>query len=96
MKNSILSILKENIISDTISEDRKTGNYIARKEFFYTHGKTAKDFENNIKKEFPIISDNQKLDIEIVNSREIWKTFKGGASTRNQSHWCVEFKIKIL
>ncbi len=62
----------------------KDGIFTVREEFFYTHGKTAQDLINKIKDAFQ--------NIEIIDSGEIWKPFRGGASTANSSHWFVRFK----
>jgi uncharacterized C2H2 Zn-finger protein len=68
---------------DTIS---KKGDIITvRKEFFYTFGKTAEDFVNRVKEKYP--------NAEIVDYGETWKPFRGGASTANQSHWYVKFRL---
>lgn len=76
--------VKEKLLGyfDEVSK-KKNGNFVARKGFFYTHGATAKQHEDFVKKAFP--------DCEIIDSQEVWKAFRGGASLAHQSHWFVEF-----
>lgn len=64
---------------------RKDGTYIARRGFYYRHGQTIDTFIEYVTKTFP--------SAVIVDSGEVWKAFKGGASLRNQSHWFVAFKF---
>lgn len=61
------------------------GSYRARKSFFYTHGYTAKKFEEAIKEAIP--------EAKIINSGEHWAPFRGGASLGKQSFWYVDFMV---
>jgi len=81
------NFLRENIACSEIVKYK--GNFIARQGFYYTHGKTADDFLDDI------IMQLKHLDISfhIIDHGEIWKPFKGGASLKNQSHWFVKFEI---
>jgi hypothetical protein len=84
---SKIAKLKRLLNADTLS--KREGVYTARKGFFYTSGRTPEMFKNEI--------ENKLLDlnlfIEIIDYGEIWKSFKGGASVANSSHWYVKFKI---
>lgn len=87
--NKLLKLKKSDfsdrgIFIHTLSKN-KEGNYVARRQFYYTKGKTSLDFANEISL-FP--------GIEILDQGEVYKPFKGGASTANSSHWYVIFKIK--
>ena len=64
---------------------RRSGIYTARWSFFYRNGGTSEGHANLVKRHFP--------DAEIVEHREIWKPFLGGAPVANQSHWLVRFKL---
>lgn len=84
MKNALTtSHVKELLGADTVS--RRDGVYTARWEFFYTHGVTAGDKVNVVKKQLPKAA--------VVDSGEVWKAFRGGASTAQSSHWYVKFTL---
>ena len=87
-KKSLTAKLKENIKTDMISKNRE-GNYIFRKGFFYTHGKTARDYQTQITDQLKALD----LSFEVVDCGMVHKAFKGGASVKNQSHWWVEINI---
>ena len=74
---------KLNGIVDTVSH--KNGVFTVRREFFYTHGRTAASLAAAITKLIP--------GAVITDSGEVWKPFRGGASTANSSHWYVKFTI---
>lgn len=76
-----LKEVKEKLSFDTYSV--KAGVFTVRKEFFYTMGKTTLYYEKTIKNAFP--------DAVIVDSGEVWKSFRGGASVANSSHFYVKF-----
>lgn len=79
-----LSEIKDRIYADTLS--KKDDIYTARKQFFYTHGYTSAKFAENIKLALPHAI--------ILEHRERWRAFRGGASVGNSSHWEVKFKIQ--
>jgi hypothetical protein len=61
----------------------KGGVFTVRREFFYRSGTTIDKIVGRVQAVFP--------DAIIVESAEIWKPFRGGASTANSSHWFVKF-----
>lgn len=64
----------------------KRGNVITiRKSFFYKHGFTTEMLEAKVLAKFPGAT--------IVDSGEIWKAFRGGATIAQQSHWFVKFEL---
>lgn len=67
------------------SASYRDGVYTVRDEFFYTHGRTADDLVADVKRAFP--------DATVLESGEVWKPFRGGASTANNSHWFVRFTL---
>jgi len=77
--------IKENLSSFS-THSVKNGIFTVRKAFFYTHGKNAQDFVIRVKTAFP--------EAIIVDSGQVWKDFKGGASVANQSHWFVKFTFE--
>ena len=84
---NIKSLLKSG--ADTVGQ-KKNGNIIARREFFYRHGGTAESFAAKISS----ILTEAKVKHNIIDKGEEWKAFRGGASVANQSHWWVEVAIE--
>lgn len=76
-----LKEVKDKLYADSYS--KKDGVFTVRHEFFYTHGRTAEQFRDEVLKAFPAAT--------IVDFGEVWKPFRGGASTANSSHWFVKF-----
>lgn len=70
---------------DQISR-KQNGNFIARREFYYTYGRTAQPYVEFVQNALPTAT--------IVSSGEVWKPFRGGAGSANSSHWYVEFTFK--
>lgn len=75
--------VKSTLRMDTLSV--RAGVFTARREFYYQHGKTTEHLIKEIKAALP--------DVVIVDSGEVWKPFRGGATTANSSHWFVKFTI---
>lgn len=75
--------VRDKIVVDTLSQ--KNGVFTARVEFFYRHGQTSEDLANHIKRAIP--------NATIIDSGEVWKAFRGGATTANSSHWWVKFIV---
>jgi hypothetical protein len=71
---------------DSVTKKLSNHNWIARRGFYYRHGNTTEKYIEIVKKAFP--------NAVIVDSGEVWKAFRGGASLANQSHWYVEFNFK--
>lgn len=84
-KTTVLKALRENVHADTIGRD-KDGNIVLRWEFFYTHGCTSEKKAEMVQK---FLAD-QKLPATVVDHGEHYAAFRGGASTRNSSHWWVK------
>lgn len=78
-----LSDVKDAIGCDTIA--RRAGVVTVRDEFFYQHGRTSADLVRRVMLACP--------DATILDSGEVWKAFRGGASTANSSHWFVRFTL---
>lgn len=57
--------------------------FTVRRGFFYTNGRTAAHFAEIVKIALP--------NVRIIDSGEVWRPFRGGASTAQQSHWFVTF-----
>ena len=82
MKTTLKDV-KEKLSFDTYSV--KNGIFTVRKSFFYTMGKRSSDYVAKVKTAFP--------NAEIVDFGEVWKTFRGGSSVANGSHWYVKFSV---
>ncbi len=61
------------------------GVFTVRWGFFYTHGRTTSEFVAHVKAAFP--------DARVLDSGEVWKPFRGGATTAHSSHWFVKFTV---
>lgn len=81
-----LKEIREKLDFDTYSV--RNGVFTVRKEFFYTHGVTA---EHHVKKVLSVFPD-----AKIVDCGEVWKPFRGGESTANNSHFFVKFTFLPL
>ena len=75
--------LKKDLGASTLS--KRSGVYTARWSYFYRHNVTV---ENKIAKVKSVLPN-----ANIVDSGDVWKSFRGGASVANQSHWYVKFTI---
>lgn len=84
------SNLKETLALAGIHFDQvsktKTGTYACRQAFFYRFGNSAEKLAIKIKEKFP--------QMEVVNTEEVWKPFRGGASIKAGSHFLVEVKLR--
>ena len=80
-KKITLKDVRENVIASTHSV--RNGVFTVRDSFFYRHGRTEQDLINKVLNAFP--------NAKILESGEVWKAFRGGASVASQSHWFVKF-----
>ena len=87
-KREIKRMIKEVLHADTVGTN-KQGNVICRWGFFYSHGRTAERYTDAVSD----LLDRNQVSYSIVESAQIWKAFRGGASTANQSHFRVEVQI---
>jgi len=78
-----LKQLRETFSADSYSV--KNGVFTVRRGFFYSGGFTADMFVAKVKATFP--------KAVIVDSGEVWKSFRGSASVAQQSHWFVKFTV---
>jgi hypothetical protein len=78
-----LSDIKDALRVDTVS--RKGDVITVRRGFFYTNGMTADTLAARVTRAFP--------QAHVIDSGEIWKPFKGGASVAASSHWFVKFTL---
>jgi hypothetical protein len=79
-----LKEVKEKLHFDSYSV--KNGVFTVRKEFFYRMGKDTEYYRQKVLEAFP--------NVKIVDSGEVWKAFRGGASVANSSHWFVKFTFE--
>ncbi len=78
-----LKEIKENIYADSYS--RKENVFTVRVSFFYRMGKTVDSLINHVLKAYPKAN--------IIDSGEVWKPFRGGATIAQGSHWFVKFTL---
>jgi len=84
--NQVKSLLSsKGIYCDTLSKSK--GNFILRKGFFYTHGNDSYKIAQRIKEAFG-------NEIEIIETDDIWKPFRGGVTVAQGSHFKVVFNFK--
>jgi hypothetical protein len=84
LETKIPRLTKDQVEADDLKRN-KDGTYTAYKAYFYRGKNTPEGFADRIKQNLP--------DAVIIDSGDVWKTFKGGASVRNQSHFWVTFKV---
>ena len=72
--------------ADTVGKN-KNGEIVVRHGFFYTHGRTAESFGANCLKQLRAAGINANL----IEVNEVWKPFRGSASTANSSHFSATF-----
>jgi len=83
-KTSLIKELREHVHADSIGK-RRDGNIVLRQGFFYSHGRTAEGFAAKVTKALEACS----LPGSVIDSGEVWKSFRGGASVANSSHFYV-------
>ena len=84
MKKKIVSALRAAKFIDSVGS-KQNGDIIARRGFFYRNGKSSETFDAHVRNLLEQAGLSDKY--HIVESGEIWKPFRGGASTANSSHW---------
>ena len=89
--NGHLRILKHHANTDSFGTN-KQGETTLRWEYFYRHGRSAESYATSVQK----IIDAHSLNLMIIDSGDHWAAFRGGASTRNSSHFYVTVKAKTV
>jgi len=79
-----LKIVRGTLLADSASV--KANIFTVREGFFFTHGYTAEMLAERVLAAFP--------NVTILETGEVWKSFRGGASVAAQSHWFVKFTAK--
>ncbi len=81
----LAKVIREKVVlADSVGVN-KAGDVVVRHEFFYRHGGTAEKYRDCIVKQLQVFG----IEVTVVDSGEVWKAFRGGASVANQSHWFV-------
>lgn len=88
-ERKITRALLEGIVGSADIQQHSGGAWTFRRGFFYTHGYTAERYAADIMQKLQAAGLNPKL----LGSGEVWKSFKGGASIRAQSHWWVKVQF---
>lgn len=88
-QQSVDRIIKDTIMTDQISKDRE-GHYIFRKGYYYRPSSMdPTSWAQSISKRLQEVGINNT----VVDSGDIWKPFKGGASVKAQSHYYAKIKV---
>jgi hypothetical protein len=95
----LLSVLLANVAADEIVFSPKGGCYIARRTFFFSHGKNAKHFEQAVAADLATSREGMtamigRHKIAILSSGEVDKPFRGGAAIKDSRHWWVKFTVE--
>lgn len=85
-KTMTLKQVRETLSADSYSV--KNGVFTVRRTFFYACGGSADKFAAYVKSAFPAAT--------ILESGEVWKPFRGGASVAQSSHWFVKFAVPVV
>lgn len=84
MANEVLRALKNAGYVQAVGR-KQNGDIVARRGFFYRNGKTSADFDQYVRNVLNQAGLEDKY--YVVESGEVWKPFRGGATLANQSHW---------
>lgn len=68
------------------------GNLIVAKPYFYTNGYTSLDLKNAVIELF----NKHNITVNVLNSGNCWKPFKGGSSVWQSSRFWVELNISSI
>ena len=91
MTNNIATVLRRSNYVQSVGR-KQNGDIVARRTFFYRNGKTSADFDQHVRN---VLDQAGLIDkYHIVESGEMWKTFRGGANAANSSHWFTVIKAK--
>lgn len=74
--------------ADSVGKN-KNGEYVFRREFFYTHGFTSEKWAAKVSA--ALTADGRAH--RVTEHHEVWKPFRGGASTAQSSHWAAHVKF---
>jgi hypothetical protein len=86
---SALARIRDNVTADSIGRDSE-GNLVFRRGYYYKSGGSADQFANAIARQLTELG----IDHRIIDNGEVWKSFRGGAKVKDQSHWWV--KVRLL
>jgi len=64
---------------------KRAGVFTYRRGFFYRNGVTSQDVVDMVKAAYP--------EAVVVDSGEVWRSFRGAATTAKGSHWWVTFTL---
>ena len=81
---TLMTQIKNAVHADTYGK-RKDGCIVLRRGFFYKMGGSSESFAASVTEQMKAAG----IDAHVVDSGEVWKAFRGGASTASSSHWWV-------
>jgi hypothetical protein len=88
LDESVLNHIRDHVSADSITK-HKDGTMTFRRGFFYSHGKTSWDHAESINDQLNKAAVGHK----VVGHGRVDRPFKGGASTKTQSHFWVKVKL---
>jgi len=88
MKKTARQVLAD-LLPDTMGTNKR-GSLVLRWSFFYTMGRTAQWYVKAVTE----LLTKHGIPHTIVDSGEVWKAFRGGASVAQGSHFFVEVKVE--
>ena len=86
-QKSIVAQLRALSCVDTVGRN-KEGYIVVRRGFYYTHGRDANDFADQVRNGCKLAGVNAI----VTGCGEVWKDFAGGKSVAQNSHWWVELE----
>ena len=89
-KKEIVKTIKENFRGVQKIVQKRSGEIILMKGFFYRTNNSLKTYEKQIQDQF---NEFNIKNIEIIESYENYTSFNGNASVDKQSHFGVIFKV---
>lgn len=89
-KKMTVSLLRSIITGVDDATSHGDRQFTVRRGFYYKSGKTVEHFEKEIVSQL----EKEGYSVTVIDSGEIEKPFKGGASTKNSSHWWIKLKVE--
>jgi hypothetical protein len=85
---SAKSVLQDRGHYDSVGKD-KTGHLVVRRGYFYRNGGDSEKLAASVSRHLT----DAGIKHTVVDHGDHWAPFRGGASTRNSSHWWAKVKI---
>ena len=92
MKGKIAKVAKAIIATTSLDCKITKGNLVVAKGYYYGNGYSPQHLEDMLTKLF----NKYNININTIDSGDVWKAFKGGASIWQQSRFWVELNISTI